>query len=44
MKNFNWNAIIQGLVLIRMGQELGTESRLAKAVHDLVEVVMVVWR
>jgi hypothetical protein len=44
MKTCNWNAIIQGLVLIRMGQELGTESRLAKAVHDLVEVVMVVWR
>jgi len=44
MKTFNWNAIIQGLVLIRMGQELGTDSRLAKAVHDLVEVVMVVCR
>ena len=44
MKTVNWNAVIQGLVLIRMGQELGTESRLAKAVHDLVEVVMVVWR
>jgi len=44
MKTFNLNAIIQGLVLIRMGQELGTDSRLAKAVHDLVEVVMVICR
>ncbi|MCX7401915.1 MAG: hypothetical protein NTY87_02150 [Planctomycetia bacterium] len=44
MPRFNWNALLQGLVLIRMGQELGTDSRLAKAIHDLVEVVMVVWR
>jgi hypothetical protein len=44
MKSFNWNAIIQALVLVRVGQELGTESRLAKAIHDLVEVVMVVCR
>ena len=44
MPRFNWTALLQGLVLIRMGQELGTDSRLAKAIHDLVEVVMVVWR
>jgi len=44
MPRFNWNALLQGLVLIRMGQELGTDSRLAKAIHDLVGMVMVVWR
>lgn len=36
MTRLNWNAIIQALVLIRLGQELGTESQLARAVHDVV--------
>jgi hypothetical protein len=40
MKTLKWNAIIQALVLIRLGQELGTESRLARALHDLVEALI----
>jgi len=44
MKRFNWNAIIQSLVLIRLGQELGTESQVAKAVHDLVTTLLAVCR
>ena len=35
----SWNTVIQGLVLIRLGQELGTQSQLARAVHDLVSAV-----
>ena len=44
MRRFSWNAIIQALVLIRLGQELGTDSQIAKAVHDLVAAVLVVCR
>ncbi len=43
MHHFQWNAVIQGLVLVRLGQELGTDSRLAKALHDLIEAVLVLW-
>jgi hypothetical protein len=44
MKIFNWNAIIQSLVLIRLGQELGTESQVARAIHDLVAAILTVAR
>jgi hypothetical protein len=44
MRRFNWNAIIQALVLIRLGQELGSESQIAKAVHDIVAAVLVICR
>lgn len=35
----NWSAMLHTLVLVRLGQELGTDSRLARAVHDLIELV-----
>ena len=38
--NVRWNAIIQALVLVRLGQELGTESALARAVHDVLVALM----
>jgi len=31
-------------MLVRFGQELGTESHIAKAIHDLLNAVLVVWR
>jgi hypothetical protein len=37
--NRTWNAAIHSLVLVRIGQELGTESQASKAVHDLVELL-----
>jgi hypothetical protein len=40
MNSLNWNSLIQALVLIRIGQELGTESRLARAIHDVVHALM----
>jgi hypothetical protein len=36
--------MIHALVLIRIGQELGTDSRLARAIHDLIELVVAVGR
>lgn len=44
MRNMSWNGLIQTLVLVRLGQELGTDSRLARAVHDLFDAVLTVLR
>ena len=37
-----WNAALQSLVLIRIGQELGTDSPAARALHDLLELLATV--
>jgi hypothetical protein len=39
-----WNAALQSLVLIRLGQELGTDSRLARAIHVVIEIDVAVVR
>ena len=44
MKRFNWNGVIQSRVLVRLGQELGTESEVAQAIHELVTAVLAVCR
>jgi hypothetical protein len=35
----NWNAALQSLVLVRLGQELGTDSPATRALHDLLELL-----
>ena len=40
MKTVPWNTAIQALVLVRLGQELGTQSQFARAVHDLVSALL----
>lgn len=44
MKIPNWNGIIQTLVLVRLGQELGTDSQLARALHELLNAMLTVGR
>lgn len=44
MRHMNWNGIIQTLVLVRLGQELGSDSRIARAVADLCEAVLTILR
>jgi hypothetical protein len=40
-----WNAAMQSLVLIRLGQELGTDSPAARALHDLLELIALIpWK
>ncbi len=34
-----WNNAMYALVLIRLGQDLGTDSRAARAVHDLIDLL-----
>ncbi len=41
----HWNAALQSLVLVRFGQELGTDSPAARALHDLVELLAAIpWK
>lgn len=40
MLRLQWDRVIQSLVLIRIGQELGTDSPLARAVHDFIRAVL----
>lgn len=39
MHRINWNALIRSLLLVRLGQELGTVGPLARAVHDILDLV-----
>lgn len=38
----NWNAAVVGLSLVRLGQELGTDSPAARALHDLLDLFLMV--
>ena len=40
MTRLSWNTILEALVLIRLGQELGTQSQLARAVHEVMASVL----
>lgn len=44
MSRPTWNSVLHALVLVRLGQELGTDSRLARMVHDAIELVAAVVR
>lgn len=35
-----WDDLIQGLVLVRLGQQLGTDSELAQAVAHSIDFVV----
>lgn len=34
-----WDRLIQSLVLVRIGQELGTDTQSARVLHDLLELL-----
>ena len=35
-----WNELMRAMVLVRLGQELGTDSRLARLVHDWITLIL----
>ncbi len=39
-----WDRILTALVLIRMGQELGTNSQLARAVHAVLSIAINIFK
>jgi hypothetical protein len=44
MYRLNWSAILHAAVLVRIGQELGSDTPAARAVHDLLELVVALFR
>lgn len=44
MKRLPLDAIIRALVLVRMGQELGTDTPLARAIHDICTLALALLR
>lgn len=40
MKTIRWSAVMQSLLLVRLGQELGTDSPAARAVAAAVETAL----
>lgn len=44
MKRKHWDTLVTALVLVKLGQELGTDSRLAQTIHDLIELLVANWR
>lgn len=35
-----WDSMIRALVLVRIGQELGSDSRLARAVCEAIDAIL----
>lgn len=35
----HWNTALVALTLVRLGQELGTDSPAARAIHDVLELL-----
>lgn len=40
MQEFRWDKVIHCLVLVRLGQELGSDSQVARAIHALIDLVV----
>ena len=40
MRRWNWSEALQSLVLVKIGQELGSDTRIARAVHDVIELLI----
>lgn len=39
MNASKWTNAMQALVLVRIGQELGSDTPAARAIHDLLEIL-----
>lgn len=44
MKLPSWDRILHALILVRMGQELGTDSQLARAVYSLCQIIISIFK
>jgi hypothetical protein len=40
VKRLNWSEALHALVLVKIGQDLGSDTRLARAVHDMIEFLI----
>jgi hypothetical protein len=39
MKKINWNQIVNALILVKIGQDLGTNSQLTQSIHHIIDVI-----
>jgi hypothetical protein len=44
IRRLPWDAWLRALVLVKLGQELGTTSPIARAVHDLANLLLAIGR
>jgi hypothetical protein len=40
VKRLNWSQALQALALVKIGQEIGHDTRLARAIHDVIELLL----
>jgi hypothetical protein len=40
MKRINWDRALESMVLIRLGQDLGHDTQLARFVHDAIDMIL----
>ena len=40
MHRLTWDGVLRALVLVKIGQELGTDSQIARAVHALLAAIL----
>jgi hypothetical protein len=41
MHKIKWNVLVNNLVLVKLGQEMGTDCRLTRAIHDIGEMILI---
>lgn len=39
MKRINWDRALESLVLVKLGQDLGHDTPIARAVHDIIDLL-----
>ena len=40
MKRINWDRALESMVLVRLGQDLGHDTQLARFVHDASDMIL----
>jgi hypothetical protein len=43
VNRIDWNRWLTALALVKVGQDLGSDSTLARSVHDLVSIVLALY-
>ena len=38
--NLRWNELMRAMVLVRLGQELGTDSPMAQLIHEWITLIL----
>lgn len=44
MRRITWESLVTALALVRLGQELGTDSQATRTIRDLIDLVVSILR